>query len=441
VTSNLLLWENPAFLTRVDEWVLSGCPDQNSIDWTAEPWIVAFPEHKDFLQTLHTKYLGFLNRDIVKRTVQGESEDSKYIEGFLVVMIWGYASDYRGPYKTKQILSQDNALESIEKAYLALLSDDVVAAYSALVTNGPKYLGPAFASKYLYFASQQSVMPTPLILDSQVAEGLSRWGNMLYNSITASAKDYLDYLDYMKFAADKISIREEDLEFLVFSENAKLKGNQSWANRASEVYVSDTEKRAWAFLLASEILLRDPNLVAHYSQPGGGQYDCISIREIEKRTGLEADFNISGSIHFFEPVVNHYSWETLISRGVSGTCEMLAPVYGWEHSVDLEKASPWAKSFRSMAKFAINNASDASIRYECLVVDNSAYGLSIDTKIFEQYPTASVAKERYPNLWRLPKEAWFWKVLVKDEIVGLIDTFSGLHYYKEDDAEDLNWPN
>jgi predicted phage-related endonuclease len=34
-----------------------------------------------------------------------------------------------------------------------------------------------------------------------------------------------------------------------------------------------------------------------------------------------------------------------------------------------------------------------------------------------------------------------WKVVTKDEVVGLIDTFSGLHYFKADEVEDLNWPN
>ena len=441
MSANLFLWENPAFLTRVDEWVLSGCPEQNSIDWTVEPWIAEFPEHKDFLQNLYLKHLGFLNRDIVKRTVQGKSEESRYIEGFLAVMIWGYASDSRGPHRTKQVLSQKNAQISIEKAYTALLSDDVMGAYTALVTNGPKYLGPAFATKYLYFASQDSISPTPLILDSQVAEGLARWGNSLYNSITASAKDYLNYLNYMKLAAMKIGMSEEDLEFLVFSENAKHKGNQSWANRPSEIFVSEIEKKAWAFLFASEILLRDANLVAYYSQPGGGQYDCISIRELVKKSGLEADFNISGSIHFFEPIVNHYTWEDLISRGVSGTCEMLAQMYGWEYSVDLAKASPWAKSFRSLAKFAINTLSDAQTKYECVVVDNSAYGTSVDKSVFEQFPAAGNEMGRYPELLQLPAEAWFWKVLSKDKVVGLIDTFRGLHYYTSDETEKLNWPN
>ena len=441
MAANKFLWENPSFLTRVDEWVLSGCPEQNSIDWNIESWVKEFPEYESFLSQLYVRNLGFLNRVIVRNTVQEESENSRFIEGFLAVMIWGYASDPRGPHRTKQVISQEKALTAIETAYTSLLNDDVKSAYEALVTNGPKYLGPAFATKYLYFASQESVTPTPLILDSQVAEGLERWGNNLFNSITASAKDYLNYLDYMKIAAQKIGLSEEDLEFLIFSENAKLKGNQSWANRPSGVYVTIAETRAWALLLASEILLRDSNLVAYYSQPGGGQYDCISIRELEKRTGMEADFNIRGSIHFFEPEANHYSWESLVSRGVSGMCEMLAEVYGWDHSVNLDKASTWAKSFRSMARFAISSSSDTRTKYECLVIDNSAYGLSVDSSIFDEFPAAGDEREDYPNLLHLPQEAWFWKVIKDDEVLGLIDTYSGLHFFKSKEVEDLNWPN
>jgi len=42
---------------------------------------------------------------------------------------------------------------------------------------------------------------------------------------------------------------------------------------------------------------------------------------------------------------------------------------------------------------------------------------------------------------QLPAEAWFWKVLSKDKVVGLIDTFRGLHYYTSNETEKLNWPN
>lgn len=438
--SDLLLWENPAFLTRVDEWVLSGRPDQHSIDWNPAPWVKEFPEHAEFLNDLHIKYLGFLNRDTVKITVHEESENSHYINGFLAVMIWGYAGDPRGPHRTNKVLSQDNASSSIVKAYAALLNNDVKAAYSALVKEGPKYLGPAFATKYLYFASHKNVSPTPLILDSLVTVGLARWGNKSYNAITASAKDYLEYLEYMKFAADETGLSEQNLEFLVFSETAKLKGNQSWSNRTSVANMSETETRAWALLLTAEILLRDSNLVAYYSQPGGGQYDCVSIREFEPRTGLKADFNIQGSIRFHQPYANYYSWDALVSRGVSGMCEMLAEVYGWDCAVNLENASTWAKSFRAMASLAINSASDASTKYECLTIDNSTYGLSVDSNIFKEFIAAGEAKSNHPNLLQLPKEAWFWKVVTKDQVVSLIDTYSGQQYFEAKEVQGLNWP-
>lgn len=439
--NNLVIWENPAFLTRVDEWVLSGRPKQNSIDWICAPWIKEFPEYEEFLSGLHTRRLGFLNRETVKQTVQDESENGKHVEAFLVVMIWGYASDSRGPARTKKILSQPNAEHSLAAAYVALLNDDLTAAYLALVETGPKYLGPAFATKFLYFASQSNIEPCPLILDSQVAEGLLRWGNTRYNSLSLSAQDYLGYLKYMSVAAEVLGLTPEDLEFLIFSENAKLKGNQSWANRPSEVRVSRTEIRAWAYLFCAEILLRNPNLVAYYSQPGGGQYDCISIREIEKQTGFEADLNISGSIHFFEPVVNHFSWESLISRGVSGTCEMLAKTYGWEHTVQLDNSSNWAKSLRSMAEFAVQTSSDMDIQYQCLVVDNSAYGLSVDNRVFDLFPEAKEALESCPKLLILPKETWFWKITNQEEVTGLIDTFNGVYYYNAQETQDLDWPN
>ena len=67
--------------------------------------------------------------------------------------------------------------------------------------------------------------------------------------------------------------------------------------------------------------------------------------------------------------------------------------------------------------------------------------MCVDTGIFEQFPDANDARKNYPNLLQLPKEAWFWKVVTKDEVVGLIDTFGGLHYSKTEEVQHLNWPN
>ena len=96
------LWENPAFVTRVDEWFLRGKPKQNPIDWNPNPWIEAFPEHAPFLKELRLQSLGYLGRDLVRETLLRYADDGKHLEGFLAVMIWGYADDARGPFRTKR---------------------------------------------------------------------------------------------------------------------------------------------------------------------------------------------------------------------------------------------------------------------------------------------------------------------------------------------------
>ena len=434
----LQLWENPAFITRVDQWRLSKSPSQNAIDWTPTPWVAEFPEYSEFLSDLYVEHLGFLDRKIVKETVAKYAERNCHVEGFLAVMIWGYAADPRGPSRTKRVLSQSNASESIKASYRALSENDIYSAYEKLETKGPKFLGPAFASKYLYFAYVGRETLTPLILDSLVSEGLQRWGGVNFSSTSVSAKTYIDYLQYMSNSAAKLEVSPEDLEFLVFSETAKRKGNQSWSNRTRSQLVSETEVEAWALLLAAEILLRDSNLVVHYSKPGGGQYECLSVRESEKRIGLEIDLNITGSIHIFSPTPNRYSWEDLISRGVSGFCELLAQHYQWDLEVELESASQIGKSFRAMAVLKIDQHPEARIR--SLVCDNSAYGISIDSGAFQKFPEAVKSIESFPNLGSLPGEAWFWSVEVDDQIVGLFDTYHGVHYFPGVVAQKTTWP-
>jgi hypothetical protein len=434
------LWENPAFITRVDEWRLSKCSPQNAIDWTPGPWIAEFPEYSEFLNNLFIEHLGFLDREILKDTVAKYAERDLYVEGFLAVMIWGYAADPRGPFRTKRVLSQSNAAESIEASFRALSESDVYAAYEKLETNGPKFLGPAFATKYLYFAYAGEGSLTPLILDSLVSEGLKKWGGATFSSTSVTAKTYSAYLKYMSQAAAHLGVTPEELEFLVFSETAKQKGNQSWSNRASSQLASESEIESWAILLAAEILLRDPNLVVLYSQPGGGQYECLSIRELEKRTGLEIDLNIAGSIHIFSPTPNTYSWEELISRGVSRFCELLAPHYQWHAEVNLDLASQVGKSLRAIVAWKINEKFDTRVKIRSLVCDNSAYGISINKNAFQVFQGAAEDIEAYPELSRLPNEAWFWSIEQGDQIIGLFDTYKGVHYFPQGGIQKTSWP-
>lgn len=82
----------------------------------------------------------------------------------------------------------------------SLASTDPVAAFSTLAPGGKpaiKFLGAAFLTKYLYFASgTETAAPAALILDSRVATSLHRYGwESLRTSGGWTAFTYKRYLD------------------------------------------------------------------------------------------------------------------------------------------------------------------------------------------------------------------------------------------------------
>jgi len=435
------LWENPAFLTRVDEWLLRGKPKQNAIDWNVDPWIKAFPEYEDFLKDLRLKNLGYLGRDIVRKALQSNAAEERFVEGFLAVMIWGYAGDARGPWRAKRILDQPIAKGAIASAYGKLFNGDIIGAYEALVGSGPDYLGPAFATKYLYFASNANVQPQPVILDSLVTQGLKLWGSYKVDSINSTGKQYLEFLEYISSASNKLQIEPEDIELIVFSEIAKSKGNQTWANGQTVSDISIKQRKAWGLLLAAEILLRNPDYVLVQTQPGGGQYDCLSIRDRGGLSTFEADFNLNGSIHFLQPKAMHFNWEELIERGVSSTCELLAETFTWSKNVDLNLASPTSLSLRQLASLAVENIHNPKWDIACLVSDNSAYGQSINHDAFEAFSEIPSDLSDYPEIIGMPKESWFWSINFDGVVTGILDTYKAVYHFENQSTSRFAWSN
>ena len=438
--SKYQLWEHPAFLTKVDEWSLRGQPKQNGIDWNLDSWIKTFPEHIEFLKELRLKNLGYLGRDLVRETVQTYAVEKRFVEGFLAVMIWGYADDARGPWRTKRILDQPIALTAISTAYGFLLTGDVMGAYRALIDSGPEHLGPAFATKYLYFGAKKDIRPRPVILDSLITEGFKKWADKSINATNATAQQYFDFLKYIEQTSEKLDIFPEDIELVMFTEVAKIKGSQSWVNRQLIKDISKSQRKAWGLLLASEIMMRNPNLVLFQSEPGGGQYDCLSLRDIEGKDIFEADFNLNGSIHFLHPKAHHFDWDELIERGVSSTCEMLADSFGWSRDVELKEASDTSKSLRHLASLAVKNISNIRWDFKCLVSDSSSFGQHTNYDAFEKLSGVPSDLTFYPEIPGMPKEAWFWSIIMDEEIVALLDAHKAILYSTSGSSSSALWP-
>ncbi|MGI8537813.1 MAG: hypothetical protein ACR2K2_15335 [Mycobacteriales bacterium] len=95
--------------------------------------------------------------------------------------------------------------ERLVAAATLLDTEGAVAAYEHLLARQPlhiKYLGPAFFTKYLYFAAGQppTVRPQPLTLDKYVARALNKHHGWDLRDTGWSASTYGRYLN---FAADQ----------------------------------------------------------------------------------------------------------------------------------------------------------------------------------------------------------------------------------------------
>ena len=128
---------------------------------------------------------------------------------------------------------QDGASKLLVKAWISVRDgDDPATSYAVLTTSGGagqiKWLGPAFSSKFLYFAQGQAVTPTHLILDKVVATNLkatawpdaptTAWWPVTYGSYCALMREWA-------FEASLRSgrvVSSDEIEFAVFSGRSPL---------------------------------------------------------------------------------------------------------------------------------------------------------------------------------------------------------------------------
>jgi hypothetical protein len=89
---------------------------------------------------------------------------------------WGQGTNGYGPHRLAKILgaNPDKVEVALQNAILKLQTEGSVEAYRAL-RGTVKWLGPAFFTKFLYFAGRvtpRATAPSPLILDGRVASSL-----------------------------------------------------------------------------------------------------------------------------------------------------------------------------------------------------------------------------------------------------------------------------
>jgi hypothetical protein len=104
---------------------------------------------------------------------------------FILVIVWGYGKVGAGPWRVDKMLKSPGFARTLCRASEECFHGLFLKAYKTLVGNINR-LGPAFASKYLYFLCYNFKAPVkPLIFDSVVVETMRtlNW-----------PKGYVDYL-------------------------------------------------------------------------------------------------------------------------------------------------------------------------------------------------------------------------------------------------------
>ncbi|MEU6094165.1 hypothetical protein [Streptomyces sp. NPDC047079] len=141
------------------------------------PWPVTFADR----MAIQSAYV---SRADVVAAVTAACQSENWREAFVATQVWGYGDRGYGPFRTGQVLAQPDADVVIADAVSLLRYQGPVAAYEKL--NTADGLGPAFFTKYLYFAALALPKVTglcPLILDSVLAEVLRRHATRLGRAV------------------------------------------------------------------------------------------------------------------------------------------------------------------------------------------------------------------------------------------------------------------
>lgn len=145
----------------------------HSIPYTPSKWIFVAPWPSTFADRTAADSASVSRAEVVAAVRAAEQSES-WAEAFVATQVWGYGVTGYGSYRTRQVLAQPSAEAVLTEAVSLLVDEGAVAAFEVL--NTLDGLGPAFLTKFLYFAAQvlpDVKGPRPLILDS-VLDGVLR---------------------------------------------------------------------------------------------------------------------------------------------------------------------------------------------------------------------------------------------------------------------------
>lgn len=187
-------------------------------------WRSKWPGGLSLPATLAAVSPGDRTRQPVTRTLVFERAENVTTEDDaldLYVLMCGWGAGWQGltGFRSRKPLSTPGIGAALLRSYQEVRGGgDPVSAYRSLHTgqNKIKFFGPAFFTKWLYFAGYESTSDSgrrPLILDARVARTLG-WATADWSS-----SDYGRYLDLASEAADGLGTTPHVIEHALYALN------------------------------------------------------------------------------------------------------------------------------------------------------------------------------------------------------------------------------
>jgi hypothetical protein len=221
-------------MTRFQNWDAMGRTPQTSFDWKKENWRRHLGEYS-VLESLANP----IDRTSVTPVFKLICDPASALDAYIASYVWGYAHAGFGPYRAARVIRQNTAPDegkdfARELHALARIAmrDGGLAAFAHVVAQRRldktyfRHWGPAFATKFISFATKASdeVATTP-ILDSVVA----RWFANECKDVEPlwlswhSADSYRRYTECMAGWANELHIEPDEIEQLIFRPELKHK--------------------------------------------------------------------------------------------------------------------------------------------------------------------------------------------------------------------------
>jgi hypothetical protein len=179
---------HPEVPVSLREMLAKAQEPQRGFGWNPESWKIALHDCRDVLDHLE-QLPEEIDRGEVCRVVTAKLREGCILPAFVTAMIWGYGTAGYGPTRVRWVLTgvrgrgamsaavRTDVAERLQAAANVVRDEGAVEGFRYMNNAGHiKYLGPAFFTKWLYFASATS-RPDDLnaapILDKQVKDWLA----------------------------------------------------------------------------------------------------------------------------------------------------------------------------------------------------------------------------------------------------------------------------